>query len=244
MTHLTGRAGAGQNREHAAKYASAAAICAAFLSAPAAAAGETRWTFETTTDVAAHGSLYVDMSANVAPFGVLSASGARLRVTSSYSRYQVADKPDGVSRQSIEMLAGYAHVFEKATLSYGAGPVLTDRQASVRAFSSDPVVGGKAFLSTYAQPSNDMMIYAQATYMSVSNSSFAQTKFGWKFTHDLFMGPEISASSGRDYSQTRFGAHLTGVTFGVIKGSVAAGLVHDFKKGNGVFSSLTLRVEI
>ena len=244
MTHLTGRTGAGQSRGHAAKCASAAAICAAFLSAPAAAAGETRWTFETTTDVAAHGSLYVDMSANVAPFGVLSASGARLRVTSSYNRYQVADKPDGVSRQSIEMLAGYAHVFKKATFSYGAGPVLTDRQDSVRAFSSDPVVGGKAFLSTYAQPSNDMMIYAQATYMSVSNSSFAQTKFGWKFTHDLFMGPEISASSGRDYSQTRFGAHLTGFSFGLINGGVAAGLVHDFKKGNGVFSSLTLRVEI
>ena len=244
MTHLTGRTGAGQSRGHAAKCASAAAVCTAFLSAPAAAADETRWTFETTTDVAAHGSLYVDMSANVAPFRGLSASGARLRVTFSHNRYQVADKPDGVSRQSIEMLAGYAHVFEKATLSYGAGPVLTDRQASVRAFSSDPVVGGKAFLSTYAQPSNDMMIYAQATYMSVSNSSFAQTKFGWKFTYDLFVGPEISASSGRDYSQTRFGAHLTGFSFGLINGGVAAGLVHDFKKGNGFFSSLTLRVEI
>ena len=244
MTHLTGRAGAGQSRGHAAKYASAAAICAAFLSAPAAAAGETRWTFETTTYVAAHGSLYVDMSANVAPFRGLSASGARLRVTFSHNRYQVADKPDGVSRQSIEMLAGYAHVFEKAAFSYGAGPVLTDRQASVRAFSSDPVVGGKAFLSTYAQPSNDMMIYAQATYMSALNSSFAQTKFGWKLTHDLFMGPEISASSGRDYSQARFGAHLTGFSFGLINGGVAAGLVHDFKKGNGFFSSLTLRVEI
>ena len=77
------------------------------VSPAGAFANEQPWTLESTTDVASRGSVYLDTSTTVLPFGSLYDSGARIRMTAYYNRYSLIDPSRSVANRGIDFLMGY-----------------------------------------------------------------------------------------------------------------------------------------
>lgn len=210
-----------------------------------ALAADKQWTVESTTDVASRGSVYVDGSVTMSPFGSLYDSGARLRMTGSYNRYSLVDPARSASSRSIDFLMGYTHVFEKFSVSVGAGPTAANLTESGLDPVDRTVVGGKVFASSYARPTEKTMLYGQLSYSSATQFRLAQAKLGWKvLANNVFAGPEISVTGGRGFTQARLGAHLTGFALGGVSSGLSAGVVQDSNRGTGFFSSLTLQADM
>lgn len=224
-----------------------ASACAALIlsaaSSGAIAGDKPQVGVESTTDVAAFGSLYVDTTLTVAPTSSLYDQGLRLRFTASYDRYRLTDPKRTASDKAAEALLGYVFTFQRASILIAGGAAYTEKvEGGIP--GSDTKTGGKILISTYARPSDKTMLFAQASYNSATDLKFAQGKFGMLVMPSLYMGPEASITSGRDFTQARFGLHLTGFSVGKINGGISAGALRDSNNGTGAYSSLTIRADI
>lgn len=196
---------------------------------------------ETTTDVASHNSLYADTTVTIAPLTSLYESGWRLRFTGSYNQYDLTDPKHTARDRSAQALVGYVFATESASVMLGGGLVINRQEESG---VNTTKTGGKFIISAYARPSDTTMLYGQVNYSSPTEFRLAQGKFGLKVLPDIFVGPEASISGGKDFTQGRLGAHLTGFSVLRVNGGVSAGVLRDSNNGNGFYSTLTLRVNM
>jgi hypothetical protein len=210
----------------------------------ALAAEQKQWTVESTTDVTSHNSLYIDASATMSPFGSLYDPGFRIRLTTSFNRYSLTEPQRNASNRSVDVLMGYTHMFEKASVSVGAGPTIASVQESGDTMLNATKVGGKVFMSSYAHPTATTMLYGQLSYSSATQFRLAQTKLGWQVMPGVYAGPEMSVTGGRGFTQARVGAHVTGFSAGMISSGLTIGYVQDSNRGSGYFSSLTLQADM
>ncbi len=221
-----------------------AGIALAIVPLGSALAGDKHWTLDSTTDVASQGSRYIDTSVTMSPFGSLYESGARLRVTASYNTYSLKDPVRTASNRSVDFLMGYTHLFERYSISVGAGPTAANVRENTIPSLDQTQVGGKAFVSSYGRPTDNTMLYGQLSYSSATQFRLAQTKLGWKIAQNVYAGPEMSVTGGRGFNQARVGGHVTGFALGGISSGLSVGVVQDSSKGSGLYSSITLQADL
>lgn len=215
------------------------------ISSSAFAADKPWLTLETTADVASHGSLYIDSTITFAPLTSIYETGFRLRFTTSFNQYELTDPKRTATNKSAEALMGYVFAFDKASVMFGAGAVVTNKDESGDINSpSTTKAGGKVLVSAYARPSDATMLFGQLSYSSTTQFRLAQGKFGLQVVPNIYAGPEVSISGGPEFTQGRLGAHLTGFSLGKINGGISAGVLRDSNNGSGFYSSLTLRVDM
>ncbi len=216
--------------------------------------------FESVANIGSFGSYYADLSVTASPSAPYYESGFKVRLTASDTRYTYFG--DGTKTfiskgQDVQtdLLAGYALRFDRWSLLLLAGPSFlwsSQTPGDSSPPSSTSKVGAKAGVSIYGNPTNDSLVYAQASYSSASDAYYAQAKYGralWPSMPHLFIGPEISAagraidfhSIATGFQEWRAGAFISGLTLGPLLVGVSAGYLNDRQQGSGAYVGTSVR---
>lgn len=99
-------------------------------------------------------------------------------------------------------------------------------------------VGARAMIDLWWQPTPLIMVSASASATTIANGYNARAATGWRVLDAFWIGPEISASADRFSDQYRIGAHLTGLRTAALEWSLAAGLVQDSFRRNGIYGRI------
>jgi hypothetical protein len=217
----------------------AATTCASAEESP-------RLSFQNTTDFASYGSIYTDATVSFNPFGTISEPGWRLQITGSGNRYKIPDAAGSriAFDTSIDVLAGYQFIVNGWSLLLAAGPsIVNSRLYAAHGDDSSGTTrsGGKVFASLYANPTSNTMLYGQAYYTTASHFYYTQAKTGFALAPNLFVGPEVGFSGGGGYDQSRFGAHVSSFTLGIVTFAVSLGYVKDSSHGKGMYAGTSLQ---
>jgi Cellulose biosynthesis protein BcsS len=237
-------------------FCAAPAWCADLV--PAAAVDHIE--FESVANIGSFGAYYADLSVTASPFAPYYESGFKFRLTASDTRYTYfgdSTKTFISKGQDVQtdLLAGYGFQFDRWSLLLLAGPSFL-WSSQIPGDSSPPSskskVGAKAGISIYGNPTNDSLVYAQASYSSASDAYYAQAKYGrafWPSMPHLFVGPEISAagraidfnSIATGFQEWRAGAFISGLMLGPLLVGVSAGYLNDRQQGSGAYVGTSVR---
>jgi len=240
-----------------------ALIASCIVVAPAAAAspgapvrtyevGDVRTTLDRSA-VAATGAAIVEadhgsVTVTAAPNGSPTRDGLRVRVdaiggTYSYPGRSVATRVTGYQQEGA-LQAGYEWVWKDAALAGFIGFNVRSNQLSIPD-PGNPVVGTGVGLKVagnfYATPTDRTMISAYGSYSTKFNAYYSRLRVGYMLADGVYIGPEALFLGDDFFRQYRIGAHLTGVRFGPVQMSVAAGYVRDRVQGSGYYSSIEAR---
>jgi hypothetical protein len=187
-----------------------------------------------------------NLNGTFAPFGDISASGFRLRVTTndSWYRFSTGTTPDSfASGNTVEvgLQAGYQVALGRVGFLALVGP--TYARSTSNGANTDRV-GGKADLSVFALPSDLTMVYGSVSYSTIEDAVEAQTKVGINLLGDFYIGPEAAFSwrnvtpSFDNVAEFRVGGHVSAIALGQVQAGVSAGWTHQDQVGSGYYGGL------
>lgn len=88
------------------------------------------------------------------------------------------------------------------------------------------------------EPNSLLMLQASLSGSSIDNAISARAAAGWRLFDRFWIGPEASRSRDFFSTQTRYGAHLTGLRTGNYEWSVAAGHIADSYDRDGIYARI------
>jgi hypothetical protein len=187
-----------------------------------------------------------NLNGTFAPFGDISASGFRLRVTTNDSWYRLSlgTTPDSfASGNAVEvgLQAGYQVSLARVSFLGLVGPTF-DRSTS-NGVNTDRW-GGKADLSILALPTDLTMVYGSVSYSTIEDAIEAQTKVGIWLLGNFYIGPEASFSwrnvtpSYDNVAELRLGGHVSAIALGQVQVGISAGWTHQDQVGSGYYGGL------
>ncbi|GJE49692.1 hypothetical protein GOFOIKOB_2732 [Methylobacterium tardum] len=200
------------------------------------------------TSVTSNSSAFGAVTVTAAPNGSPTQDGLRVRVdaiggTYSYPGRSVATRVTGYQQEGA-LQAGYEWVWKDAALAGFIGFNVRSNQLSVPD-PGNPVVGTGVGLKVagnfYATPTDRTMVSAYGSYSTKFNAYYSRLRVGYMLADGVYVGPEVLFLGDDFFRQYRIGAHLTGVRFGPVQMSVAAGYVRDRVQGSGYYSSIEAR---
>lgn len=92
----------------------------------------------------------------------------------------------------------------------------------------------------WTEPTPQTMAAADASLSSVGSSYSARVAFGWKLFDLFYAGPETQVYGADDYSQLRFGAHITSMKTDDTEWSAAVGWALDSDRRSSLYVRLGL----
>ncbi len=202
------------------------------------------------TSVTSNSSAFGSVTGTIAAAGTLTQSGPRVRIdgtagTYSYPGQGVAQRVTGYQQEGAGLL-GYEWIWADAALAGYVGFNVRSNQLSI-ADPGNPVVGTgvglKIAANFYATPTDRTMVSAYGSYSTKFNAYYSRVRAGYMVADGVYLGPEALFLGDDFFRQYRIGAHLTGVRFGPVAMSVAAGFVQDRIQGSGYYSSLEARMQ-
>lgn len=211
---------------------------------------EDSWTtaIDASVSVTSNSSAFGSVTGTIAPAGTLGQSGLRVRVegvagTYSYPAQTAGKRVTGYQQEGAG-LVGYEWIWRDAAVAGFIGFNVRSNQLSI-ADPDNPVVGTgvglKLAANAYITPTERTMASGYASYSSKFNAYYSRFRVGYMVADGVYLGPEALFLGDDFFRQYRIGAHLSGLTFGSIRMSVAAGYVQDRIQGSGYYSSLEAR---
>ncbi|SFU68315.1 Cellulose biosynthesis protein BcsS [Methylobacterium sp. 174MFSha1.1] len=200
------------------------------------------------TSVTSNSSAFGSITVTAPLAGSPSQSGPRVRVeaiagTYSYPGQAVASRVTGYQQEGSAM-AGYEWVWRDAALAGFIGFNVRSNQLSV-VDPGNPVVGTgiglRVAANFYANPTDRTMVSAYGSYSTKFNAYYSRLRVGYMVADGVYIGPEALFLGDDFFRQYRIGAHLSGVKFGPVQMSLAAGYVQDRVQGSGYYSSIEAR---
>jgi len=190
-----------------------------------------------------------NLNGTFAPFGDITASGFRLRVTTndSWYRFSTGTTPDSfASGNTVEvgLQAGYQVALERVGFLGLVGP--TYARSTGNGVNTDRA-GGKADLSMYVLPTDLTMVYGSVTYSTIEDAVEAQTKVGINLLGNFYIGPEAAFSwrnvrnvtpSFDNVAELRVGGHISAIALGQVQAGLSAGWTHQDQVGSGYYGGL------
>ena len=82
---------------------------------------------------------------------------------------------------------------------------------------------------------------AYGSYSSTFNAYYTRVRGGVMVLDGVYVGPEVSFLGDDFFRQWRVGAHVSGLTFGPVSMSVAAGYAEDRVQRGGFYSTIEAR---
>lgn len=181
-------------------------------------------------------SYFVSTGAKQTPTGPLDRTGFVLLETVGV----------GMTRETVRTEAGRVAVERlkhQATLSAGyqwalgpvyaaafVGPEIYQEQVAYdgrfRRFSQ-PRPGLQAQVEIWANPTPDTMLAATFVGETARTSVWARLAAGVRLADAAYVGPEVTVYATPTYRETRLGAHVTGLSFGIVQMRVSAGWMTD-----------------
>ena len=173
-------------------------------------------------------------------FVVMEATGAGL--TRERAWRDGADVPAIRLTTQSSILVGHQWNLGRVFFAAFIGPEILHEQLTVAGQTfrfSEPRYGAKAQAELWANPSADTLLTATAVGTSTNTSLWLRASAGHRVWRDMFAGPEVASYSTATYQETKVGAHLTGVQFGIVQGRVSAGwmMTDERRPGSPYFSA-------
>ncbi|AWN49598.1 cellulose biosynthesis protein BcsS [Methylobacterium terrae] len=200
------------------------------------------------TSVTSNSSAFGSITVTAPVAGSPTQSGPRVRVeaiagTYSYPGQAVASRVTGYQEEG-SVMAGYEWVWRDAALAGFIGFNARSNQLSI-VDPGNPVVGTGVGLRVaanfYANPTDRTMVSAYGSYSTKFNAYYSRVRLGYMVADGVYIGPEALFLGDDFFRQYRIGAHLSGVKFGPVQMSLAAGFVQDRVQGSGYYSSIEAR---
>ena len=190
-----------------------------------------------------------NLNGTFAPFGDISASGFRLRVTTNdgWYKFSTGTVPDSLAfgnTVEVGLQAGYQVALGRVGFLALVGPTY-DRSTSNGANTDR--VGGKADLSMLVLPTDLTMVYGSVSYSTIEDAVETQTKVGINLLGNFYIGPEAAFSwrnvrnvtpSYDNVAELRVGGHVSAITLGQVQAGVSAGWTHQDQVGSGYYGGL------
>lgn len=155
-------------------------------------------------------------------FVVMEANGTGL----TRERYGPLDLPALRFTTQSSVLIGHQWNGDGLFLAAFVGPELLHEQLTVashvNAFA-EPRFGPRAQIELWANPTRDTMVTATLVGSSARGSLWARGSTGYRVTGDVYAGPEVTSYVTESYRETKVGAHLTGLNWGIVQGRLSAG---------------------
>jgi len=198
--------------------------------------------------VTSNSSAFGSVTGTIAAAGTLTESGPRVRIegtagTYSYPGQGVAQRVTGYQQEGSGSL-GYEWIWRDAALAGFIGANVRSNQLSILD-PGNPVVGTGVGLKVsgnfYATPTDRTMVSAYGSFSTKFNAYYSRVRAGYMVADGVYLGPEMLFLGDDFFRQYRIGAHLTGLSFGPVAMSVAAGYVKDRIQGVGYYSSVEAR---
>lgn len=90
-----------------------------------------------------------------------------------------------------------------------------------------PVAGLHGQIDIWANPTPDTLLTGTLIAGTSQMSLWVRNSAGWRIAPGLFVGPEVTAYVTPTYNEARFGAHLTGLSIGLLQFRLSAGWQQD-----------------
>ncbi|KMO42660.1 hypothetical protein VQ02_02465 [Methylobacterium variabile] len=200
------------------------------------------------TSVTSNSSAFGSITVTAPLAGAPTQSGPRVRVeaiagTYSYPGQAVASRVTGYQQEG-SVMGGYEWVWRDAALAGFIGFNVRSNQLSIPD-PGNPVVGTgiglRVAANFYANPTDRTMVSAYGSYSTKFNAYYSRLRVGYMVADGVYIGPEALFLGDDFFRQYRIGAHLSGVSFGPVQMSLAAGFVQDRVQGSGYYSSIEAR---
>jgi hypothetical protein len=207
-------------------------------------------------------SYYADFSLTFSALAPFYESGPKLKFTAAESWYSYPGNPGKTfiskGRDSeTDFLFGYGFsIAERYYLLLFAGPAVVwsvQKPGDLSESSETTRAGVKMEGSLYAEPTDQTMLYTQASYSTANNAFYTEAKFGWELAPSIYLGPEVAflgggifgqsnPESSTTYQQWRAGGFISGPTVGLFRFGLSAGYLRDRQQGNGAYIGTSARV--
>ena len=159
------------------------------------------------------------------------------------TRERLSGSPDvAVTRLKTEaaVLFGFQSVVPGLYLAGFVGPELEHEQLTIGVTPyrfSKPRYGVQGQAELWSNPTADTLLTGTVVAGSARLSLWARASAGIRVAGKFFVGPEVTAYSTETYRETRFGAHVTGFSIGIVQGRVSAGwmMTDDGRRGTPYF---------
>lgn len=123
------------------------------------------------------------------------------------------------------------------------GPELQHEQLTVagRIYRfSQPQYGARAQFELWANPTADTLLTATVVAGSARTSLYGRASAGYRLFGGVYAGPEVGTYLTESYRETKVGAHVTGMKWGILEGRVSGGwTVTDDKRPGSPYLGLT-----
>ena len=225
-----------------------AVVCAIAIPT-VASASEERISLDAWSGAGGSKSRNTGVIATFAPFGSLYQSGFRLIGAGSVGNYEFVStaSPTGTidgDYTEVSAQLGYSFVGPVGNISLAAGPSISDTKLSFDApngSASGRESGLKLSFSGYTPVGSSGFLLGGVSHSTANKSSYYMSKLGFGVWGDLKAGPEASFATGRDYSERRFGLHLTGLKLGKLDFGLAGGVREDQNDKRGGYVQISGR---
>jgi Cellulose biosynthesis protein BcsS len=202
------------------------------------------------TDATTNGGLVGYGGLRYAPGGIDN-SGLRVAVFGLYGKYRYSTEEDGSTSTfkgrfaSVDVLTGYARVFENGEITLAIGANYQDQRVS----PPDPnnsvqgeKLGFKVQGDFYVNPTEQTLVTGLASYSTAFHTYYSNVKFGYDvFGRGFFIGPEFVALGNQRTDQQRVGLHITGIELAnKVSLSLSGGWLHERNERDGAYVTSTI----
>ncbi len=129
------------------------------------------------------------------------------------------------NRADLQFLVGYE---VQADFLLVNGRLATPRAQFGTRFTTD----------VWWEPTASLMLQTSLSGTTIDNAISTRGAAGWRLFDRFWIGPEVARSSDWFSTQTRFGAHLTGLRTGDYEWSFAAGHIEDSFHRDGIYARI------
>ncbi len=165
----------------------------------------------------------------------------RLIMAQGVERYRT---PSGTITTDIfraSVLPGWRFKRGEFEFKLFAGADLEDHNLTpdfVTAKLRGPHGGARVAAEAWLEPLPQMMLATSGYLTSVGMAYGMRVAAGWRLLDAFWIGPELSGSRDEFSSQTRLGAHLTGLKTDAIEWSLGAGYLTDSYQRGGAYARI------
>ena len=146
------------------------------------------------------------------------------------------------------VLIGHQWALNGIYLAAYAGPEAHQEQLAVggRVYRfSTPRPGARAQLELWAHPTPNTLVTGTLVTGTARTSLWARASAGLRVIGPAFVGPEVTVYATPTYRETRFGGHVTGFGFGILRMRASAGwMIDDAHRRGSPYAGLTAWVRL
>ncbi len=167
-------------------------------------------------------------------------------------RREKVAQPWGISRvdhltAEASLLAGYQWKTERAVVAVFAGPEIRHKQPVVDGEILEVErsrIGGRLMAEVWAHPTHNTLATGTLLVGTAPQRIWTRAQFGWRILDGVYAGPEAVFSAEEAYRETRFGLHVTGLTFGAYTFNVSGGVLVADDDRPGGYVGLTMHFNL